>query len=297
MSNKLLEMFDWANAPIKVVEAGSSPGGDPSDMKPAAVSVPARNQWWTKQRLILVARRVALVSLAWLCLFLGGLGWLWNTTPSTADLVTRARAQLAAHHAPYTPLAAIAPTLSQAVVAIEDERFYQHHGIDTVGLARAGWDDLRAGRFAEGGSTITAQLAKLVYLHGYDHTIPLKAQDLVLALKIEQRYSKGQIMEMYLNVAYYGENAYGIAAAAQHFFGVKPARLDLAQSALLAGLLQAPGAYDPWCHTALARSRQQAVLARMVVDGDISPAQANLAANQVLPFWASPLGQHAACAA
>ena len=118
-----------------------------------------------------------------------------------------------------------------------------------------------------------------------------------MALKIEQRYSKGQIMEMYLNVAYYGENAYGIGGAAQHYFGVTPARLDLAQAALLAGLLQAPGAYDPWCHTAQARSRQQTVLARMLVAGDINQAQASAAASETLPFWSSSSGQHIPCAA
>ncbi len=297
MSNKLLEMFDWATAPIRVDDARQTASGSPPLSAQTAGRVAQQTHWWAGQRFVLVTRRLAITVLALLCLGLGAFGWLWHTTPSTADLATQARALLAAHHAPYTALAVIAPQMAHAVVAIEDEHFYQHHGIDTIGLTRAAWDDLRAGHLREGGSTITAQLAKLVYLRGYDHTIPLKAQDLVLALKIEQRYNKGQIMEMYLNVAYYGENAYGIGAASQHYFGVAPAKLDLAQAVLLAGLLQAPGAYDPWCHVALARSRQQAVLARMVVDGYISPAAASAASKEVLPFWSPPPRQHVTCAA
>lgn len=296
MSNKLLEIFDWATTPGRADEARQSASGNLSSPEHVPDDTTAYAARWTKQRLILITRRMVIALVALLCLGLSVFGYVWSVTPSTADLATLAHAQVAAHHASYTPLSAITPQMAQAVVAIEDDHFYQHHGIDTIGLARAAWDDLRAGRLVEGGSTITAQLAKLIYLQGYDHTIPRKAQDLVLALKIEQRYSKSQIMEMYLNVAYYGENAYGIGAAAQRYFGVTPAKLDLVQAALLAGLLQAPGAYDPWCHPALAQARQHAVLGRMVVDGDITQAQAGAAARQPLPFW-SVAGQHAACAA
>lgn len=207
----------------------------------------------------------------------GTFAWLWRTTPSPATLESWIAAQDAAHHTPYVTLDHISPWMSQALVAIEDERFYQHHGIDTVGLLRAAWDDLRAGRLVEGGSTLTAQLAKNAYLDGNDHTFARKLQDLVLALKVERVYGKDEILEMYLNLVYYGEGAYGIQAAAERYFGVTPAHLDIAESALLAGLVQAPGWFDPWCHPADARARQATVLAHMVAGQYITQTQANAA--------------------
>jgi penicillin-binding protein 1A len=175
--------------------------------------------------------------------------------------------------------------MARALVAGEDERFYQHHGIDVPGLLRAAWDNLRAWNLAEGGSTLTAQLAKNAYLRGYDHSIPLKLEDLLLAVKVEDRYSKDQILEMYLNLVYYGEGAYGIGEASQRYFGIAPPRLDLAQAALLAGLVQAPGRYDPWCHPVLARARQHEMLDRMQDDGYITAAQARAAALEAFSFW------------
>jgi membrane peptidoglycan carboxypeptidase len=211
--------------------------------------------------------------------------WAWNATPSTADLPARLRTEMAARHEPYTPYAAISPWAPKALIAIEDERFYQHHGIDIIGILRAVWDDLQARSFVEGGSTLTAQLAKNVYLNDYDHTIPLKAEDLLLAVKIERTYTKQQILEMYLNVVYFGEGAYGIGEASERFFGVPPAHLDAAQSALLAGLVQAPGAYDPWCNPAASRARQVQVLNRMLADSDLSQRQYNAALAEKFAFW------------
>lgn len=208
--------------------------------------------------------------------------WLWQSTPSPVTLESWIVSQDAAHHTPYVPLDHISPWMGKALVAIEDERFYQHHGIDTIGLLRAAWDDLRAGRLVEGGSTLTAQLAKNAYLDGNDHTFARKVQDLVLALKVERVYSKDEILEMYLNLVYYGEGAYGIQAAAERYFGVTPAHLDIAESALLAGLVQAPGWFDPWCHPADARARQATVLAHMVADHDITQTQANAALSEPL---------------
>ena len=189
------------------------------------------------------------------------------------------------HHTSFTPLPAISIQVQHALIAIEDERFYSHHGIDTIGLVRAAWVDLQAGRFVEGGSTLTAQLAKNAYLNGYDHTIPLKLEDLLLAVKVEHRYTKPQILAMYLNLVYFGEGAYGIQAAAQRYFHTSAARLDVAQSALLAGLVQAPGYFDPWCHPNQAQSRQLEVLARMLADGYITPAQLAQARAETFSFW------------
>ncbi len=206
----------------------------------------------------------------------------WNATPSTADLANWVRAQDAREHVPYTPFSAITPIMAHALVAIEDERFYQHHGIDTIGLLRAAWDDLRAGRLVEGGSTLTGQLAKNAYLQGNDRSVGRKLEDLLLAVKIERRYSKSQILEMYLNLVYFGDGAYGIGAATMRYFGILPSQLDLAQAALLAGLVQAPSAYDPYCHMRIARMRQEAVLARMVADGYITAAQGRAAGQKTL---------------
>lgn len=224
------------------------------------------------------------------------LTWAWRATPSTADLSVRLKREIAARHEPYTALAAISPQMQHALIAIEDERFYLHHGIDTIGLLRAAWDDLRAGRIVEGGSTLTAQLAKNAYLHGYDHTVPLKLEDLMLAFKVERHLSKAQILELYLNYVYFGSGAYGIAEASRQFFGITPARLDPAQAALLAGLVQAPGAYDPWCHPRAAHVRQQEVLARMLADGYLSRTQYHQAVAEALPFW-QPGALHPAAAA
>jgi membrane peptidoglycan carboxypeptidase len=216
---------------------------------------------------------------------------LWQSLPGTSHLEAWVSQQDAAHHVVYVPLSDISPVMVQALIAAEDEHFFQHHGVDITALLRAGWDDLRAGSLVEGGSTLTAQLAKNAYLGGQDHTIPLKIQDLMLALKIERSYSKSDILEMYLNLVYFGEGAYGIHAAALRYFDVSPAHLDLAQAALLAGLVQAPGYFDPWCHPYLAQDKQHAVLARMVADGYITSAKSGVAAHEVFSFWTPGIPQ------
>jgi len=217
-----------------------------------------------------------------------GLAWGWRTTPSVADLPTIVHASLARAHAPYTPLAAIPLNLQHGLIATEDERFYSNHGIDIIGLVRALWDDLRAGRIVEGGSTITQQLAKNAYMNDNDHTWLLKLEAIVLALKIDHRYRKGQILELYLNLIYFGDQSYGIGAAAQHYFHTTPSHLDLAQCAYLAGLPQAPSGYNFYHHPAAAVHRQQAVLNQMVADDYISAVQAQRAAHEFSSFVAAP---------
>lgn len=231
-------------------------------------------------------RRLLLAGLLVSVLLGGVFLWLWQTTPNVADLSARVQAVDQQHQAPYTPLGQVSPLIQQALIVTEDEHFYQHHGIDTLGLLRAGWDDLLAWQVKEGGSTLTEQLAKNAYLGGDDHTVGRKLEDLVLALKIEQRYTKGQILEFYLNLVYFGDGAYGIGAASAHYFGRPPAQVDLAQAAVLVGLVQAPSADDPLCHPAAARARQQAVLGRLLSSGAITAAQAAAASAEVLPFWA-----------
>ena len=164
--------------------------------------------------------------------------------------------------------------MRKAIVDAEDERFYGHQGIDAIGVVRAIPYDLLHLSFREGASTITQQLAKLTFLHGNDHSPWRKLRAAALALRIERRYSKTQILDAYLATAYFGDGAHGITAAARHYFGVDPRRLNLAQASLLAGLVQAPSSYDPYIRPGLARLRQASVLTAMVRNHDASLATA-----------------------
>lgn len=240
----------------------------------------------TRVRWKRVVLRLLLLALVLVLLGAGLFTWGWLVTPSVSDLAARVQAVDQAHQAPATPLGQISPLIQQALIVTEDEHFYSHHGIDLLGTLRAAWDDLLAGRAIEGGSTLTEQLAKEVYLGGDDHTLDRKLEDMVLALKIEAHYPKGQILAFYLNVVPFGDGTYGIGAAAHHYFQRPPSQVDLAQAALLVGLVQAPSAYDPFCHPTAARMRQHTVLDRLRTEGDITAAQATAARAEVLPFWA-----------
>ena len=155
------------------------------------------------------------------------------------------------------------------MIATEDERFYRHHGIDLLGLMRAVPYDVVHASFAQGASTLTEQVAKQLYLNGDDHSPWRKLEDMALAVKLENRYSKAAILDAYLNTTYFGAGAYGIGAASRRYFGITPRKLTLAQASLLAGLPQAPSAYDPLLHPAAARQRQVAVLRSLVRVGDV----------------------------
>ena len=198
----------------------------------------------------------------------------WMSTPRAASLERHVMERLSATGERPVPIAAVAPMLVRAVVATEDERFYRHHGIDGIGLLRAIPYDLVHMSFAQGASTITEQVAKLLYLGGNDHSLWRKLEDMALAVKLENRYTKAQLLDAYLNSAYFGAGAYGIRAASRRYFGVDPHHLTLAQASLLAGLPQAPSAYDPFSHPASARARQIDVLRSLVRVGAISTAGA-----------------------
>ena len=157
-----------------------------------------------------------------------------------------------------------------AVVAIEDRRFYEHHGVDPEAILRAAVDDLRSGQVVEGGSTITQQLVKNLYT-GDDRTFGRKIDEALLAWQLEQRLSKQEILTQYLNTVYFGEGAYGIQAAAQTYIGVDAISLTLAESAMLAGLITAPNHFDPYIRPASAIGRRDVVLRLMLEQGDISP--------------------------
>jgi penicillin-binding protein 1A len=182
------------------------------------------------------------------------------------------------------PLSSIALVLRQAVVATEDERFYQHQGVDIIGVIRALPYDLAHLTLAQGASTITEQVAKTLYLNGNDHNPWRKLEDAAVALKLEQRYSKEQILAAYLNTIYFGDDGYGIRAASRRYFATTPSRLTTGQATLLAGLIQAPTAYNPLLHPAAARARQIEVLRSMVRNGYLASAEASEVLVKPLPL-------------
>ncbi len=170
--------------------------------------------------------------------------------------------------------------LRQAVIAVEDASFYDNPGVDAIGIARSVVQNLRAGDIVAGGSTITQQLARDLLLSREEResrSITRKLREAILALRMTRVYSKDQILEMYLNEVYFGQLAYGVEAAARVYFGKAARDLDLAESALLAGLIQSPAMYNPLVNLDAARTRQGVVLGLMVKNGLISSADAQLA--------------------
>jgi membrane peptidoglycan carboxypeptidase len=200
---------------------------------------------------------------------------VWNASPDAAGLGARVQLRLSAEGGKLVELKDISPMLLEAVVATEDERFYRHNGIDLLGVLRALPYDVSHLSYAQGASTITEQVAKVLYLKGNDHSLWLKLEDAAVAVKLERRYSKAQILAAYLNSVYFGEGAYGIRAASERYFGVVPRDLTAAEASLLAGLIQAPSAYDPFRSPEAARSRQISVLRALVGNGVISVEQAS----------------------
>ncbi|SDF75865.1 transglycosylase domain-containing protein [Sporolituus thermophilus] len=167
----------------------------------------------------------------------------------------------------------ISPYVQQAIIANEDTRFYSHFGIDPIGIVRALIVDIRTRSLAEGGSTITQQLAKNMFLT-QERTLGRKIKEALLAIVIERKFSKQEILQAYLNQIYFGEGAYGIEAAAQVYFGKHANELTLGESALLAGLPRGPNIYSPYNDLKAALDRRAIVLAGMVKEGYITAEQA-----------------------
>jgi penicillin-binding protein 1A len=167
---------------------------------------------------------------------------------------------------------AISPWMSKATVAIEDRRFYHHGGVDPVGILRALVADVSAGHIVQGGSTITQELVRNLYLTR-EQTLRRKVVEACLAVKLSRAWSKQRILTSYLNDVYYGNHAYGIQAAAETYFSVSASRLTLGQAALLAGLPQAPSYYDPLHNPTSAQARRDEVLRALRRSGHISEAQ------------------------
>jgi penicillin-binding protein 1A len=178
--------------------------------------------------------------------------------------------------------------LPEAVIATEDRRFYQHFGLDLLGMARAAFANLRAGHVVEGGSTLTQQLAKNLFLTP-DRTLLRKAQEALLALWLEHHFDKDRLLEIYLNRVYLGAGAYGVDAAAHRYFGKSARALDTYECALLAGLLKAPSKFSPAGNRKLAADRTAQVLDNMVAAGYLSAAEAAATAKRSVTLAAVPV--------
>ena len=176
----------------------------------------------------------------------------------------------------YLTLDRISPWLPKAVIAVEDRRFYQHPGIDPIGIGRAFVRNVQAGRVVEGGSTISQQLAKLVFLTP-ERSLLRKIKEALYTLWIETRFSKAEILELYLNRVYLGSGAYGVDAAARRYFAKPASDLSLAEAAMLAGLIRAPSCYAPTRDLELAQTRAALVLDSMADVGSITGAEASVA--------------------
>lgn len=238
--------------------------------------------------------RLGLIAGIWGVVVLGGLvAWYAYDLPNLDDLyIIERRSSLTLKAADgmvlatygdlygeHQPLKALPPALPQALIATEDRRFYSHFGVDPIGLLRATYANMRAGHVVQGGSTITQQLAKNVFLDR-DRTLKRKVQELLLAFWLEKHFSKDQILEMYLNRVYFGAGAYGVEAAAQRYFDKPAAKLSLNECAMLIGLLKAPSKLAPTGNIKSAQARADQVLLNMADAGFITDAQARAAIAQ-----------------
>ena len=183
----------------------------------------------------------------------------------------------------YMPIDLLPKHVIDAVVATEDRRFFEHHGLDPAGLIRAALTNLRAGRYAQGGSTLTQQLAKNLFLTS-ERRLGRKLEELYLAVWLELRLSKKDILELYLNRVYFGGGAYGIEAAARRYFNKSARELTVIEGAVLGGVLKAPSKYSPLSSPPMARARARVVLQKMQSAGYLTEEQLRAAAGEVIAF-------------
>jgi penicillin-binding protein 1A len=174
----------------------------------------------------------------------------------------------------WIPYERIPPVMREAIIAVEDRRFRNHPGVDPIGMVRAIWLRVTEGRWRQGGSTITQQLARNIFLNN-DRTFARKLREGILALALEWQFSKEQILELYLNRVYFGGGAYGIDAASRRFFGHSATTLSVGEAAIIAGLVKAPSNYSPTADMQAARDRGRVALGLMVENGAITQAQAD----------------------
>ncbi len=195
----------------------------------------------------------------------------------------RVIAELYVERRTFVPHYQIPEHVKKAFISIEDVRFYYHPGIDLIGIARALWRDIRAGGIVEGGSTITQQLARMLFLKP-ERSVQRKLKEAALSVLIERHYTKDEILALYLNQAYFGTRAYGIEAASQTYFGKSVTELTIAEAALLASLPKAPSLYSPFKNPEGVRERRSVVLKKMLSHGFITQNEFDKAVNESLPI-------------
>ena len=258
----------------------------------------------TKQRLKVVAKISLAVLIFMLGATLGVYEYFARDLPSTArleKLEPSLKTQVFAddsslvgafyeQNRALVPLDEIPTPLKDAIIAVEDRKFYSHWGVDALGLLRAMLANLRAGRIVEGASTITQQLARNLFTM-FDVSMSRKIKEAILAIKIERMYSKDEILEMYLNQINFGSGAYGVEAAAREYFGKSATQLTLGESTLLAGLPQNPRNYSPHYNLDRALQRRAVVLNAMVVAGKLSRAVADSVAASPIKVGAASTGE------
>jgi membrane peptidoglycan carboxypeptidase len=227
-----------------------------------------------------VRKPLVAVGLLALALLAGTAGTIYGGLPGVGDARTRIASELHSHRG---QLVAIQPRerIARALVAVEDRRFFEHGALDPIAIARVITSSIVGSSVDPGGSTIAQQLAKVLY--DEPETLPGRLRAIGLAFKLEGDYPKPAILSMYLNAVYFGHDFYGISEASRGYFGRSPGQLTWAQASLLAGLPQAPSAFDPLRHLAAARARQREVLARLVAQHTLSPRSARR-------VYAQPLG-------
>lgn len=184
----------------------------------------------------------------------------------------------------FTSLEEMPETYVQAVVSVEDHRFYDHFGLDLIAIGRAVVNDIKAGRYVEGGSTITQQLAKNLYF-SQEKTMSRKAAEVFLALEIEQKYTKDEILELYVNSIYFGDGYYSVGEASEGYFGKPASEMNDYECTLLAGVPNAPSKYAPSKNLALAEKRQQKVISRMEACGYITEEETTIMAAQLVALY------------
>jgi membrane peptidoglycan carboxypeptidase len=219
-----------------------------------------------------ILRRLGLAALVALAAVSCACGALYGSLPSTGDAVARVEQILRAHGARFAAIPD-GTRVSRAVVAVEDQRFFDHGAIDPVAVGRVLVDSVAHPGSDPGGSTIAQQLAKTLYVRDPGSLIG-RLQAIGLAFKLEHELSRPRILQLYLNAIFFGHGAYGVGQAARSYFHRAPAQLSWRQAALLAGLPQAPSAYDPVAHPALAWQRRREVLRRLAATAVLPSAQA-----------------------
>lgn len=202
-------------------------------------------------------------------LFILSYSHLYNPSSRTYSLDKTLITQISKNKSDYIEIESIPLDLINATIAVEDKRYYSHRGFDIIAMTRAAMVDIKERKFVQGGSTITQQLAKNLFLSS-KKSLNRKWHEIIIARKLEKMFSKDEILEMYLNVIYYGAGAYGIKEACHTFFSKQLYQLDLEECAMLAGLPQSPSRYNPKKDIKRARKRQEVVLSIMAKHGFIN---------------------------